>query len=100
MTKISLGVPDGCISLTLKKISLLEGKESGIKPGKVRQINVEKMPEIGSQIIGVYVSEHSSSGDPKTVRFPATTKVQDVKKTKENTLEIYTQTSVYEGRVN
>lgn len=101
MTKIiSTGLPAGCKGISLKKISIKEGQKSGVKVGKVRHLHTEEMPKVGTPILGIYLSEYPQSGDPRLVRFKATSKVEKVEQLTKNIFLIDTQTSVYEARVS
>ncbi len=80
------------VMCNVTKVWVKKGKTSGIPVGN-RQITLARKPKIGNELWGAYTSEHPS-GDPKEVRFRASSKILSITKVPRIGLTIETETSI------
>jgi len=85
------GVKTG-VRCTVIKVQIKEGKKSGIPLG-TRIMTIGGKPTVGSPLYGAYEGEHVS-GDPKTVKYPASSTILKIHKVNNVGLCVETQTSV------
>ena len=86
------GIKTG-VKCTIVKVLKKEGKKSGVPLG-VRVMILGGKPTVGKPLYGTYESEHALSGDPKIVKFPASSIIQRIHRVNNAGLCIETETSV------
>ncbi len=78
----------------LVKVWVKKGCKSGVPVG-VKNLKLAEIPSVGRPLSGKYDSEHFASGDPKEVKFVASTLIVGVRDLPLIGLRIETTTSVY-----
>ena len=78
----------------LVKVWIKAGCVSGVPVG-TKDIKLAEVPMVGRCITGKYDSEYVQSGDPKEVKFPASTMIVGIKDIPSVGLCVETKTSVY-----
>ena len=87
-----LGIKAG-VKCSVVKVFVKDGKKSGVPLGE-RIMTLGQKPSTGKPLYGAYESEHHMSGDPKFVKFPASSTIQKVRKISGVGLSIETETSI------
>lgn len=78
----------------LVKVWIKAGCISKVPVGTI-SIQLAEVPMVGRCITGKYNSEYAQSGDPKEVKFPASTRIVGIKNIPSIGLRVETDTSVY-----